>query len=73
MEKRYRSVIKGLTWRILATLTTVGISWLITKQIELALSIGSIEIFAKMALYYFHERLWVRIKLGREKPIEYEI
>jgi uncharacterized membrane protein len=73
MEKRYRSVIKGLTWRILATLTTVLISWLITGKIEMALSIGSIEVFAKMALYYFHERTWNKVNLGKAKPIEYEI
>ena len=73
MEKRYRSIIKGFTWRVLATLTTVGISWFITKEIELALSIGSIEVFAKMALYYFHERTWNKINLGKKKLIEYEI
>ena len=73
MEKRYRSILKGLTWRILATLTTVVISWLITGKIEMALSIGGIEVFAKMALYYFHERTWNKVKLGKEKPVEYDI
>lgn len=74
MEKRYRTIIKSITWRFLATLTTVIISWLITGEIEMALSIGSIEVFAKMALYYFHERTWNKINLGKEeKPLEYEI
>ncbi len=73
MEKRYRSILKGFTWRALATLTTFLISWLITGKIDLAISISSIEVFAKLALYYLHERAWLKIKLGKEKPIEYEI
>ena len=73
MEKRYRSILKGITWRFLATLTTIVISWLITGEIEMALSIGGIEVFAKMALYYFHERTWNKVKLGKEKPVEYDI
>lgn len=73
MEKRYRTIIKSITWRLLATLTTVAISWFITGEIEMALSIGSIEVFAKMALYYFHERTWNKVNLGKEKPIEYDI
>jgi uncharacterized membrane protein len=73
MAKRYRTVIKGFTWRIVATLSTVGISWLITKKIDLALSIGFIEFFVKIGLYYMHERFWMRVNLGKEKPVEYEI
>ena len=73
MEKRYRTIIKSLTWRFLATLTTVIISWIITGEIEMALSIGSIEVFAKMALYYFHERTWNKVGLGKERPVEYDI
>ena len=73
METRYRSVLKGISWRIIATVSTIVVSWIITKRVDLALSIGLIEFVAKLGLYYFHERLWLRIKLGREKQIEYEI
>jgi uncharacterized membrane protein len=56
--------MKGVTWRILATLTTVIIAWFITGDVSAALSIGFIEVFAKIAIYYVHERVWAHVKLG---------
>lgn len=74
VEKRTRSIAKGLTWRIFATLDTVLISWLITKQLKFALSIGGIEVVTKIVLYYLHERTWNKIKLGKvNNPVEYNI
>ena len=73
-EKRYRSALKGITWRIFATLDTILISWLITGELKFALSIGGIEVLTKIGLYYLHERTWDKIKLGKkELPIEYNI
>lgn len=72
-EKRYRSVLKGFTWRLVATLTTFGISWIITGKVDLAISISAIEVVLKIGLFYLHERAWIKIKLGKEKPLEYEI
>ena len=73
MESRYRSVLKGISWRIIATASTILVSWIITKRVDLALSIGVIEFVAKLALYYFHERAWNKVRLGKQKQIEYEI
>jgi uncharacterized membrane protein len=64
-EKPLRSVVKSLSWRTIGTLDTVLISWLITGQLELAFSIGGIELVTKMVLYFFHERIWNSIKWGR--------
>lgn len=64
MESRARSLAKGITWRILATLTTIAIAWFITDDVSAALQIGFIEVFAKIAIYYLHERLWVHVPLG---------
>jgi len=64
LESRTRSLAKGLTWRLLATLTTVSIAWLITDDVETAFQIGFIEVFAKIAIYYLHERAWARFPLG---------
>lgn len=73
-EKRVRSVVKGITWRVFATLDTVLIAWLITNQIKFALSIGGIEVVTKLGLYYLHERVWNKINLGKqEDQIEYNI
>jgi uncharacterized membrane protein len=67
-EKAYRSVVKTISWRTIGTLDTVIISYFITGNLKMAASIGSIELFTKMGLYYFHERAWNKIDLGRVKP-----
>ena len=63
-DSRIRSLLKGITWRFLATLTTVIIAWLITGDVSAALQIGFIEVFAKIAIYYAHERAWARVPHG---------
>ena len=72
MDKPARSLYKTLSWRITATLTTTLIVYLVTGKLKAAVSIGAIEFFAKMFLYYFHERFWNKINIGRVKP-EYHI
>lgn len=64
-EKPIRSVLKTISWRVIGTVDTILISWIITGQIALALSIGSIELVTKMVLYFFHERIWNKIKWGK--------
>lgn len=53
-----RSAIKSLTWRIVATLTTIAIAWFVTGSVDFAISIGGIEVVAKLLIYYLHERVW---------------
>lgn len=65
-EKGFRSLAKSISWRIIGTIDTVIISYLITGEVSLALSIGSIELVTKMVLYFFHERLWNLIKWGKK-------
>lgn len=64
-ESHVRSVVKGLSWRMLGTLDTTLIAWLVTGNSRQALSIGLTEIITKVGLYYLHERAWHRIELGR--------
>jgi len=66
-EKSYRSIAKSVSWRTIGTIDTVVIAFLITGKAEIAISIGGIEVFTKMALYYLHERTWNRINFGRIK------
>lgn len=66
-DKSYRSIVKTMSWRTIGTIDTILISYLITGKPGLAFSIGGIEVFTKMALYYFHERTWNRINFGRIK------
>lgn len=74
-EKPYRSVVKTISWRTLGTLDTIVISYFITGNLVMAASIGSIEVVTKMILYYFHERAWNKISLGRIEttPNDYQI
>jgi uncharacterized membrane protein len=67
-EKAYRSIVKTISWRALGTLDTIVISYLITGSLVMAASIGSIELVTKMILYYYHERAWNKINLGRYEP-----
>jgi uncharacterized membrane protein len=60
-DKPVKSALKAITWRIVGTIDTMIISYFITGKVSVALSIGSIEVFTKMVLYYFHERLWAHI------------
>jgi uncharacterized membrane protein len=64
-EKTSRSVWKTISWRIIATMDTVIISYLITGNLKMAASIGSIEVVTKVFLYYYHERAWNKISFGR--------
>ena len=64
-ESATRSVFKAISWRVLATLTTALVVYVITGSTEFAVTIGLIEGIAKIGLYYFHERLWNRLDVGR--------
>ena len=68
-ESHLRSIIKGLTWRIVATSAIIIIAYYTTGEIELALKIGFIEFFIKLLLYYLHERLWQLIPRGTVRSI----
>lgn len=65
-ERLSRSLIKSLSWRIVGTLDTIIISYLITGELAFALSIGGIELVTKMVLYVVHERIWNKVKWGRK-------
>ena len=59
-----RHVAKTITWRIVGTLDTMVIGWLITGNPVTGLKIGGIEMFTKMILYFIHERIWFKLNLG---------
>lgn len=61
---RLRHIFKTITWRIVGTLDTVVLGWLVTGDPRIGLTIGSLEVFTKMILYYLHERAWYRIDFG---------
>ena len=66
-DKHYRSLVKAISWRVTGTMDTILISFVITGKIKFALSIGFVELFTKVFLYYVHERVWDRLSFGRVK------
>ena len=66
-ETKTRSILKAISWRILATLTTMGLVFVFTGRFMVAISIGVFEVVGKMIFYFGHERLWERIRYGREE------
>ncbi len=65
-EKPIRSIVKSISWRVVGTIDTILISWVITGEVKTAFSIGAIELGTKMILYFFHERAWNNIKWGKK-------
>jgi len=68
-DKHYRSLVKGVSWRITGSIDTMIIAFLITGKFKLALGIMSVEFFTKIGLYYVHERIWEKLAFGRVKEI----
>jgi len=64
-EKPIRSIAKAISWRVIGTLDTLLISYLLTGEVAIAASIASIDFVTKMFLYFFHERLWNKINWGK--------
>jgi uncharacterized membrane protein len=63
-----RHIAKTITWRIVGTIDTMILGWIITGDLKLGLAIGGFEVITKMVLYYLHERAWYKyIKFGLEK------
>lgn len=63
---RKRHFLKSITWRLIASLTTFLIGWVTTGDITTGISIGGLDFFIKLILYYLHERIWYKSKYGIE-------
>jgi uncharacterized membrane protein len=64
-EAHTRSLIKAVSWRVTGSIDTFVISLFVTGKISLAGTIATVEVVTKIALYYFHERVWAIIPWGR--------
>lgn len=62
-----RHIAKTITWRIIGTIDTIMLAWIISGNPLAALKIGASEVVTKMILYYLHERVWYNVKLGVKK------
>jgi adenylylsulfate kinase len=64
-ESNMRSIMKSITFRILATITTMILVYIFFGRLDLAAVIGALEIVLKLILYFFHERAWDRVSWGK--------
>jgi adenylylsulfate kinase len=61
-----RHILKTISWRIVGTIDTMIVSYIVTGSLKVGMAIGGFEVFTKMILYYFHERVWYKyISVGR--------
>ena len=66
-ENSTRSLVKAITWRFVGSLDTFLLSWIITGHPVIAATITAVEFCTKVALYWLHERIWLRIKWGKDE------
>ena len=66
-ETNLRSVAKGVSWRVIATSTTMGIVYVFFGNLELAIATGLLETVAKVGLYWGHEKVWQRVRWGKKR------
>lgn len=72
-DRPMKSVIKAITWRVIASGTTWVLAWSFfhndPQAIEKASGIAAVESILKMVLYFWHERLWNTVRWGRMRVI----
>ena len=51
-------LLKTLSWRVVGTLDTLLLSWLITGNLAVGIQISIADFVVKTLLYYLHEKLW---------------
>jgi len=55
-----RHILKTISWRIVGTVDTMILGWIVTGNPLTGLKIGILEILTKMTLYFIHERIWYK-------------
>ncbi len=59
--------MKGISWRVVATTTTIAIVYFFFDRLDLAIAAGMVETLLKVGLYWAHERVWFKVNWGRKK------
>jgi len=73
MDQHKRTLVKTITWRIVALVTTIIVVYIYSGDVKESLVVGVSANFLKMFLYYVHERIWNKVQFGRSKRPEYQI
>jgi uncharacterized membrane protein len=67
-EAHSRSFVKAVSWRVVGSLDTFIISWVVTGKLRYAGMILGVETFTKILIYYGHEQFWAWIPWWRPAP-----
>jgi uncharacterized membrane protein len=65
-ESRRRSIAKAVTFRVVATLVTAGLVFVLTGDWRVTGIVGGVDALSKLILYYFHERAWEKVCWGKQ-------
>jgi uncharacterized membrane protein len=55
-----RHILKTISYRIIGTLTTVIVAYLLGTSLEVSSLLGLGELILKPILYFLHERVWFK-------------
>ena len=69
-QSNKRHILKTISWRIIGTVDTILLGWIISGNPLTGLKIGSFEVVTKLVLYFFHEKLWYKINYGLDQRIK---
>ncbi len=73
MESHARSIAKAISYRVLGSIFTGLLVYVLSGNARMSLSAGVADWVIKIGLYFLHERIWNHISFGRTRPPEYEI
>jgi sulfate adenylyltransferase subunit 1 (EFTu-like GTPase family)/uncharacterized membrane protein len=63
-ETHARSIAKAVSWRVLGSLGTFALTWIITGSTLFAGSVAAADFVMKIAAFYLHERAWSLVSWG---------
>ena len=72
-ETRKRSLVKALSWRVLAAIITATVVYTMTHRLRFAAEIGAIDTLTKLLIYFLHERVWNKLNYGRVAAPDYQV
>ena len=73
MDHPKRTLVKTITWRLIAVTVTIIAIYIYSGDIKESLVVGISANAVKMIIYYAHERIWNRSSFGKLKEPEYQI
>ncbi len=66
VESLSRSVVKTVSYRVIILILDFASIYFFTRQVKTALSFMVVSNIYTTVCYFFHERVWDRIKWGKQ-------